>query len=148
MRRSKSRSAIRSVSSSPFSANGRFWPSGPALALLHVKHSCAYSIGRNRPLSRQRLLPPVLHRHRHLSKSRKLKRRTATCYLKTVLTFSDAITAVRHEIWEHQISFMSRPRRDRIEIPHHMWWEMRSPGRQSRVEMLSKRTALPTKKSN
>ena len=76
MRRSKSRSAIRSVSSSPFSANGRFWPSGPALALLHVKHSCAYSIGRNRPLSKQRLLPPVLHRHRHLSKSRKLKRRT------------------------------------------------------------------------
>jgi hypothetical protein len=30
------------------------------------------------------------------------------------LTFSDAITAVRREIWAHQICFMSRPRRDSI----------------------------------
>ena len=37
------------------------------------------------------------------------------------LTFSDAIAAVRREIWHHQISFMSRPSRDSIEIPRHIW---------------------------
>src|SRR6266550_6393168 len=47
-----------------------------------------------------------------LSKSRKLKPRTAAWYPKAVLTFSDAIAAVRREIWHHQISFTSRPRRD------------------------------------
>lgn len=52
-----------------------------------------------------------------LSKSRKLKPRTAAWYPKSVLTFSDAIAAVRREIWRHQISFMSRPRRDSLEIP-------------------------------
>jgi hypothetical protein len=41
-----------------------------------------------------------------------------------VLTFSDAIAAVRREIWRHQISFLSRPRRDRIEIPAHIWRRM------------------------
>jgi hypothetical protein len=40
---------------------------------------------------------------------------------KTALTFSDAIAAVCREIWLHQISFMSRPRRDSIEIPRHIW---------------------------
>lgn len=59
-----------------------------------------------------------------LSKSRKLKPRTAARYPKAVLTFSDAIAAVRREIWAHQISFMSRPRRDRIEIPRHIWNRM------------------------
>jgi hypothetical protein len=59
-----------------------------------------------------------------LSKSRKLKPRTAAWYPKTVLTFSDAIAAVRREIWHHQISFMSRPSRDSIEIPHHIWTRM------------------------
>jgi hypothetical protein len=59
-----------------------------------------------------------------LSKSRKLKPRTAAWYPKAVLTFSDAIAAVRREIWAHQISFMSRPRRDSIEIPSHIWQRM------------------------
>jgi hypothetical protein len=59
-----------------------------------------------------------------LSRSRKLKPRTAAWYPKAVLTFSDAIAAVRREIWHHQISFMSRPSRDSIEIPHHIWTRM------------------------
>lgn len=59
-----------------------------------------------------------------LAKSRKLKPMTAAWYPKTVLTFSDAIAAVRREIWHHQISFVSRPRRDSIEIPRHIWQRM------------------------
>ena len=59
-----------------------------------------------------------------LSGSRNFKPRTAAWYPKTVLTFSDAIAAVRREIWTHQISFMSRPRRDSIEIPRHIWRRM------------------------
>ena len=59
-----------------------------------------------------------------LSKLRKLKPKTAAWYPKAVLTFSDAIAAVRREIWSHQISFMSRPRPDRIEIPAHFWRRM------------------------
>ena len=59
-----------------------------------------------------------------LSKSRKLKPRTAAWYPKAVLTFSDAIAAVRREIWRHQISFMSRPSRDSIEIPTIIWQRM------------------------
>jgi hypothetical protein len=59
-----------------------------------------------------------------LSKSRKLKPRTAAWYPKAVVTFSDAIAAVRRETWAHQISFMSRPRRDSIEIPRHIWLRM------------------------
>lgn len=56
-----------------------------------------------------------------LAKARKLKPRTATWYPKSVLTFSDAIAAVRREIWAHQISSMSQPHRDTIEIPSHVW---------------------------
>src|SRR5215475_13614618 len=56
-----------------------------------------------------------------LAKSKNLKPRTAAWYSKSTLTFSDAIAAVRREIWAHQISFMSRPRRDHIEIPIHIW---------------------------
>ena len=59
-----------------------------------------------------------------LSKSRKFKPRTAAWYKKEVLTFSDAIAVVRREIWRHQISFMSRPRRDSVEIPRHIWNRM------------------------
>jgi hypothetical protein len=59
-----------------------------------------------------------------LAKSRALKPRTAVWYPKSVLTFSDAIAAVRREMWHHQISFMSRPHRDRIEIPRHIWRRM------------------------
>jgi hypothetical protein len=61
-----------------------------------------------------------------LSKSRKLKPRTAAWYPKAVLTFSDAIVAARREIWTHQISLMSRPRRDSIEIPRHIWHRMQN----------------------
>ena len=59
-----------------------------------------------------------------LAKSRKLKPRTAAWYPKAVPTFSDAIAAVRGEIWAHQISFMSRAHRDTIEIPRHIWHRM------------------------
>ena len=59
-----------------------------------------------------------------LAKARKLKPRTAAWYPKAALTFSDAIAAVRRQIWAHQISFMSRPRRDSIEIPRHIWRRM------------------------
>ena len=59
-----------------------------------------------------------------LSKLRKFKPRTAAWYPKAVLTFSDAIAAVRREIWGHQISFMSRPRRDSVEIPRYIWHRM------------------------
>ena len=59
-----------------------------------------------------------------LSKSRMLKPRTAAWYPKAHLTFSDAIAAVRREIWGRQITFMSRPRRDSIEIPRHIWHRM------------------------
>jgi len=61
-----------------------------------------------------------------LSKSRKLKPRTAAWYPKAFLTFSDAIAAVRREIWGHQISFMSRPSRDSVEIPRHIWRRMQN----------------------
>jgi hypothetical protein len=56
-----------------------------------------------------------------LARSRALRPRIAAWYPKSVLTFSDAIAAVRREIWHHQISCMSRPRRDSIEIPRHIW---------------------------
>ncbi len=59
-----------------------------------------------------------------LSKSRKFNPRTAAWYPKAVLTFSDAIAAVRREISAHQITFMSRPHRDSIEIPRHIWQRM------------------------
>jgi hypothetical protein len=61
-----------------------------------------------------------------LSKSRKLKPQTTAWYPKAFLTFSDAIAAVRREIWSHQISFMSRPRRDSIEIPRRIWHRMQN----------------------
>ena len=59
-----------------------------------------------------------------LAKSRKLKPRTAAWYPKAVLTFSDAIAAIRREIWAHQIIAMSRPSRDTIEIPRNIWQRM------------------------
>jgi len=59
-----------------------------------------------------------------LAAARKLTPRTAAWYPKKFLTFSDAIAAVRREIWRNQISFMSRPSRHSIEIPHHIWQRM------------------------
>jgi len=56
-----------------------------------------------------------------ISKQRKIKPRTAAWYTKNVLTFSDAIAAVRREIWLQQISFMSRPHQDTVKIPRHIW---------------------------
>jgi hypothetical protein len=41
-------------------------------------------------------------------------------YRKTNLTFSDAIAAVRREIWHHQTFEMSRPHRDIIEMQAHI----------------------------
>jgi len=61
-----------------------------------------------------------------LAKSRKLKISTAAWYPKALPTFSDAIAAVRREIWAHQISFMSRPSRDHVEIPQHIWRRMQN----------------------
>ncbi len=61
-----------------------------------------------------------------LSRSRILRPRTAAWYQKGVLTFSDAIAAVRREIWAHQISCRSPPHRDRIEIPRHIWIRMQN----------------------
>jgi hypothetical protein len=55
-----------------------------------------------------------------LSRLHAFKPRGAAWYPKAALTFSDAIATVRRQIWAHQISFMSRPRRDRIEIPRHI----------------------------
>ena len=61
-----------------------------------------------------------------ISKSGKLKIRAAAWYPKAIPTFSDAIAAVRREIWTHQISFTSRPCRDRLEIPQHIWHRMQN----------------------
>ena len=46
---------------------------------------------------------------------------TAAWYPKRHCTFSDAIAAVRREIWHHQVFFMSRCRRDSIKIPRQLW---------------------------
>ncbi len=46
---------------------------------------------------------------------------TAASYPKRHRTFSDAIAAVRREIWHHQVSFMSRTNRDSIKIPRQLW---------------------------
>jgi hypothetical protein len=59
-------------------------------------------------------------RPRKIAKARAANRRLVS----KNMTFSDAIAAVRREIWGHQISFMSRPRRDSIEIPSHIWQRM------------------------
>lgn len=47
--------------------------------------------------------------------------RTAAWYPKTHCTFSDAIAAVRRQIWHQQICCMSPHRRDIIEIPRQLW---------------------------
>jgi hypothetical protein len=59
-----------------------------------------------------------------LAARRTLLPRTAAWYPKKFLTFSDAIAAVRREIWRHQITFMSRPSPHSIEIPRHIWQRM------------------------
>jgi len=47
--------------------------------------------------------------------------KTAAWYPKTDLTFSDAIAAVRRQIWDHHISCMSRSQADTIKIPRDVW---------------------------
>jgi hypothetical protein len=47
--------------------------------------------------------------------------RTAAWYPKRHCSFSDAIAAIRREIWHHQVSFMSRCHRDMIKIPSQLW---------------------------
>jgi hypothetical protein len=46
---------------------------------------------------------------------------TAAWYQKTHCTFSDAIAAVRRQIWQHQSSCMSRRPADVIKIPRQLW---------------------------
>jgi hypothetical protein len=50
--------------------------------------------------------------------------RTAAWYRKPVPTFSDAIAAVRRQIWQHQNIFMSRSGGDLILIPRQIWNRM------------------------
>lgn len=47
--------------------------------------------------------------------------RTAAWYPKTHCTFSDAIAAVRRQIWHHQVSCLSRQHQDVIQIPRQLW---------------------------
>ncbi|MGB8840941.1 MAG: transposase [Aliidongia sp.] len=56
-----------------------------------------------------------------LTQSRAIAPKTAAWYPKTALTFSDAIAALRNEIWNHQIFFMSRSTADTINIPRQAW---------------------------
>jgi len=56
-----------------------------------------------------------------LTQSRRITPRVASWYNKPALTFSDAIAAVRREIWEHQISCMSRSAPDTVKIPAATW---------------------------
>ena len=46
---------------------------------------------------------------------------TAAWYPKSHCTFSDAIAAVRRQIWQHQSSCMSRRAADVIKIPRQLW---------------------------
>ncbi len=46
---------------------------------------------------------------------------TAAWYPKSHCTFTDAIAAVRRQIWHHQVSFMSRCHRGSIKIPRQLW---------------------------
>ncbi len=56
-----------------------------------------------------------------LAADRPLIPATAAWYPKPHCTFSDAIAAVRREIWHHQVSFMSRSNRNSIKIPRQLW---------------------------
>ena len=56
-----------------------------------------------------------------LAAGRPLSPRTAAWYPKAHCTFSDAIAAVRRQIWQQQIYCMSPQHRDVIEIPRQLW---------------------------
>ena len=57
----------------------------------------------------------------HLAAKTPLVPAAAAWYPKRHCTFSDAIAAVRREIWHHQVSFMSRCHPDSIKIPRQLW---------------------------
>jgi hypothetical protein len=59
-----------------------------------------------------------------LSASGALSPRPAAWYPKAHLTFSDAIAAVRREIWRHQNSAMSGQSDDVVQIPRQLWTRM------------------------
>lgn len=59
-----------------------------------------------------------------LTRVQVIRPRTAAWYAKTILTFSDAIAAVRREIWNHQISCMSRSQAETVKIPRNAWDRM------------------------
>jgi hypothetical protein len=56
-----------------------------------------------------------------LAAERPLSPRTAAWYPKTHCTFSDAIAAVRRQIWQQQICCMSPQHQDVIKIPRQLW---------------------------
>jgi hypothetical protein len=56
-----------------------------------------------------------------ITQCRTIAPKTAAWYPKATLTFSDAIAAVRREIWNHHIFCMSRSQADTIKIPHQAW---------------------------
>jgi hypothetical protein len=59
-----------------------------------------------------------------ITQGRDIAPKTAAWYPKARLTFSDAIAAVRKEIWDHQISCLSRSPADTIKIPRQAWDRM------------------------
>ena len=56
-----------------------------------------------------------------LSANIRLLPATAAWYPKSHCTFSDAIAAIRLQLWDHQITSMSRRHRDNIKIPRQLW---------------------------
>ena len=59
-----------------------------------------------------------------LQAARAIAPRAASWYRKSYLTFSDAIAAVRREIWRHQNSCTSRTSAETIKIPRAIWDRM------------------------
>jgi DDE superfamily endonuclease len=56
-----------------------------------------------------------------LAADRPLAPATAAWYPKSHCTFSDAIAAVRRQIWHHQTSCLSRSQADVVKIPRQLW---------------------------
>src|SRR6476620_3359362 len=59
-----------------------------------------------------------------LQAARTIAPRAAAWYRKSYLTFSDAIAAVRREIWRHHNSCTSRTGAETIKIPRAIWDRM------------------------
>ena len=58
---------------------------------------------------------------KHLHRSQALVVRSAKWHLKTSLTFTDAIAAVRRQIWAEAAFRISPDRTDRSKIPRHIY---------------------------